>query len=124
MGVARVGPQQLPLGVQTSSLGGIWPRHAAPTLMQSMRAFCTADLSLEDRVIKAVKKYAAMRKDELKNSTEDSGEELEKSIKALEQDVSTTTKWDDLGFDELDKVEVLLEVEDEFSHIIPDDEAD
>lgn len=39
-------------------------------------------------------------------------------------DITLNSSWDDLGFDELDKVEVLLEVEDEFNHIIPDNDAD
>mmetsp|Transcript_29109 Transcript_29109/g.50903 ORF Transcript_29109/g.50903 Transcript_29109/m.50903 type:complete len:167 (+) Transcript_29109:51-551(+) len=100
---------------------------AAASLPRScvgVRAFCSVEPSVEERVMKAVKRYAAMRKEELKNATEDTAGNRDEMLKALEKDVAASTKWDDMLFDDLDKVEVLLEVEDEFSHIIPDDEAD
>jgi acyl carrier protein len=71
-----------------------------------------------------VKKYAEIRKDELKNAEEDTTGNREKCLAALEQDITGATKWDELSFDDLDRVEVLLEVEDAFNHIIPDDESD
>mmetsp|Transcript_68838 Transcript_68838/g.149832 ORF Transcript_68838/g.149832 Transcript_68838/m.149832 type:complete len:150 (-) Transcript_68838:77-526(-) len=85
------------------------------------RAFSAgAEAPVEERVIKAVQRYAAMRKKEV---TEAGGDQ-QQLLKALETDVTTATKWEELGFDELDKVEVLLEVEDEFNLTIPDDDAD
>eukprot|EP00403_Amphidinium_massartii_P036327 CAMPEP_0178448818 /NCGR_PEP_ID=MMETSP0689_2-20121128/42202_1 /TAXON_ID=160604 /ORGANISM="Amphidinium massartii, Strain CS-259" /LENGTH=158 /DNA_ID=CAMNT_0020074059 /DNA_START=10 /DNA_END=486 /DNA_ORIENTATION=+ len=94
-------------------------------LMQSARA-CSGLTAgdIEGRVLKAVKKYIAMRTDELKSSEEDATGNKQEILEALKQDVSGTTNFDDLKFDELDKVEVLLEVEDEFQHIIPDDESE
>lgn len=50
--------------------------------------------------------------------------ELEKQLSALSAQVTETTKWAELGFDELDEVEVLLEVEEAFDHIIPDEVSD
>merc|ERR1719215_564596 len=84
------------------------------------RMFCAAGPSQESRVIKAVARYAAMRREELENETDDTTGNKEKMLKS----VSAETTWDDLGFDDLDRVEVLLEVEDEFGHIMPDKEAD
>eukprot|EP00928_Gymnodinium_smaydae_P074635 TRINITY_DN57666_c0_g1_i1.p1 TRINITY_DN57666_c0_g1~~TRINITY_DN57666_c0_g1_i1.p1 ORF type:complete len:164 (+),score=51.28 TRINITY_DN57666_c0_g1_i1:61-492(+) len=90
------------------------------------RSFCAASGSVEERVIKAVKKYTAMRIEELQREEGDAGAagEREKLMEKLRSEVSADTTWEDLGFDDLDKVEVLLEVEDEFSHTMPDDEAD
>eukprot|EP00931_Biecheleriopsis_adriatica_P109086 TRINITY_DN83344_c0_g1_i1.p1 TRINITY_DN83344_c0_g1~~TRINITY_DN83344_c0_g1_i1.p1 ORF type:complete len:167 (+),score=34.15 TRINITY_DN83344_c0_g1_i1:57-503(+) len=83
-----------------------------------------AGTGTEGRVIEAVKRYVALRKDELSREMDDTSGNREKMLKALETDVSASTKWDDLGFDDLDKVEVLLEVEDEFKHVIPDEDSD
>merc|ERR1719195_771317 len=47
-----------------------------------------------------------------------------KILGMLGNEVTVSTRWDDLGFDDLDKVEVLLEVEEEFDHTMPDEEAD
>merc|ERR1719291_773520 len=85
-----------------------------------VRMFCAGQGSIEERVIKAVGRYANMRMEELKNESDTDA----KIIEALGKDVSATTTWEDLGFDDLDKVEVLLEVEDEFNHVIPDDDSD
>mmetsp|Transcript_96657 Transcript_96657/g.282521 ORF Transcript_96657/g.282521 Transcript_96657/m.282521 type:complete len:159 (-) Transcript_96657:66-542(-) len=118
------------VGLPTASLlghAGLQSRLVlAPALATSAaRAFCSGPLgSVEDRVIKAVKRYAGMRIDELKNETTDSTGDREKTLEALGKEVTVDTKWEDLGFDDLDKVEVLLEVEDEFNHVIPDDDAD
>mmetsp|Transcript_62629 Transcript_62629/g.123800 ORF Transcript_62629/g.123800 Transcript_62629/m.123800 type:complete len:163 (+) Transcript_62629:107-595(+) len=87
-----------------------------------IRKFAAAQPSLEERVISAVNKYAGMRKEELNN--QDDAEDKTKALEALSREVTVDTKWDDLGFDDLDKVEVLLEVEEEFNHVIPDDDAD
>jgi len=75
-------------------------------------------------VIKAVKKYVGMLKDEVSNEDSLSQEERDKLLSALSKDITGSTKWGDLGFDDLDVVEVLLEVEEEFKHIIPDADAD
>ena len=63
------------------------------------------------------------RKDDLLRDS-DGAENREETLKALDQAVSVNTRWDELKFDDIDKVEVLLEVEDEFSHVIPDADAD
>eukprot|EP00927_Polykrikos_kofoidii_P054647 TRINITY_DN49034_c0_g1_i1.p1 TRINITY_DN49034_c0_g1~~TRINITY_DN49034_c0_g1_i1.p1 ORF type:complete len:175 (-),score=42.32 TRINITY_DN49034_c0_g1_i1:216-740(-) len=111
--------------VQSKSLvGGHLPSQASCcALVRASRRFADAKGSVDERVISAVKRYAAMRVEELKREDTMSGER-DKMVQALSADVSTTTKWDELGFDDLDKVEVLLEVEEEFSLVIPDDTAD
>mmetsp|Transcript_45417 Transcript_45417/g.117518 ORF Transcript_45417/g.117518 Transcript_45417/m.117518 type:complete len:150 (-) Transcript_45417:103-552(-) len=93
---------------------------AARWAFGAARTFCAGSGSVEERVIKAVKRYAQMRVDELQKEEGSSGEMLAK----LKGEISAATKWDELGFDDLDTVEVLLEVEDEFGHVIPDDNAD
>ena len=76
------------------------------------------------RVIAAVERYMKARKDDLLRDSDSGTENREAALKALDSAVSTGTKWDELKFDEIDKVEVLLEVEDEFNHVIPDADAD
>merc|ERR1712194_200883 len=98
--------------------------HFGPSAATSLARFCTGADSIEARVIKAVKKYAEARKEELMNDTETGSSDKEKMLEMLDKQVASGTVWDDLGFDDLDKVEVLLEVEDEFGHVIPDDDAD
>eukprot|EP00929_Paragymnodinium_shiwhaense_P091418 TRINITY_DN5138_c0_g1_i2.p1 TRINITY_DN5138_c0_g1~~TRINITY_DN5138_c0_g1_i2.p1 ORF type:complete len:147 (+),score=50.12 TRINITY_DN5138_c0_g1_i2:110-550(+) len=102
------------------------PTLLAPRLQTALfvRGFATEKGTMEDRVIKAVKTYAAMRADEVKRDDGTTAGDKDKLIEALGGDVTTGTKWDDLGFDDLDRVEVLLEVEEEFNHTIPDNEAD
>ena len=78
-----------------------------------IRNFAAGQQSIEERVISAVNKYVEMRREELKN--QDDAEDKTKALEALGREVTLDTKWDDLGFDDLDKVEVLLEVEDEFN---------
>merc|ERR1712060_608854 len=92
-------------------------------LYGALRAFSDAAESGESRVIKRVQKYALDRRSELEKSTEISGDK-EKTLELLGKDVTASTRWDDLGFDDLDKVEVLLEVEEEFNHTMPDEDAD
>mmetsp|Transcript_37443 Transcript_37443/g.87025 ORF Transcript_37443/g.87025 Transcript_37443/m.87025 type:complete len:150 (-) Transcript_37443:54-503(-) len=93
----------------------------APTLLLG-RTMCAGEQgSVEDRVIKAVKGYVEMRKGDLMDETIKCSGNRESMLEALSQKVTVATKWDDLGFDDLDRVEVLLEVEDEFEHVIPDD---
>mmetsp|Transcript_59334 Transcript_59334/g.164067 ORF Transcript_59334/g.164067 Transcript_59334/m.164067 type:complete len:166 (-) Transcript_59334:89-586(-) len=118
-------------GVMRLGLGGAWAEAALRPRLQpasaaaiTLRTFCGQPGSIEDRVIKAVKRYAGMRIEELKNETTDSTGDKDKVLEALAREVTGATKWEDLGFDDLDKVEVLLEVEDEFNHVIPDDDAD
>lgn len=48
----------------------------------------------------------------------------QETLKALDSAITGETKWDELKFDDIDRVEVLLEVEDEFNHVIPDADAD
>mmetsp|Transcript_2665 Transcript_2665/g.3209 ORF Transcript_2665/g.3209 Transcript_2665/m.3209 type:complete len:137 (-) Transcript_2665:22-432(-) len=79
---------------------------------------------IEGRVLKAVKKYIAMREEELKTAEEDPTGNKAEVLEALKQDVTAATSFDDLKFDAFDKVEVVLEIEEEFQHVIPDDEAD
>ena len=91
-----------------------------PAVSRWSRGFST---ERPQRVIAAVERYMKARKDDLLR--DDSGtENREEALKALDSAVSTGTKWDELKFDEIDKVEVLLEVEDEFNHVIPDADAD
>lgn len=97
-------------------------RQAAALSRPGSRHFSAA-ASKESRVIEAVKKFVVVRKEELARE-EDSSGDREKMLKALETEVSEATTWDQLGFEDMDKVEVLLEVEDEFGHVIPDDDAD
>lgn len=85
---------------------------------------------VESRVVKAVKRYLELRK----NDVEKDMEELEKDSEEMKQkleyqerlsgEVTVNSTWDQFGLDELDKVEVLLEVEEEFGEIIPDEVAD
>ena len=75
-----------------------------------------------ERVVSAVERYLKARKDDLLRDGE--AEHREEALKALDSKVSTETKWEALKFDDIDRVEVLLEVEDEFSHVIPDADAD
>eukprot|EP00444_Apocalathium_aciculiferum_P007780 CAMPEP_0183393222 /NCGR_PEP_ID=MMETSP0370-20130417/7798_1 /TAXON_ID=268820 /ORGANISM="Peridinium aciculiferum, Strain PAER-2" /LENGTH=157 /DNA_ID=CAMNT_0025573395 /DNA_START=82 /DNA_END=555 /DNA_ORIENTATION=+ len=89
-----------------------------------LRMYSAADGSIEERVLKAVKRYAGLRMEELKNEADNTSAEKEKMLASLSSEITVATKWEDLGFDDLDKVEVLLEVEDEFNHVIPDDDAD
>merc|ERR1712217_669433 len=88
-----------------------------------LRAFSDIPESGESRVIKRVQKYASDRKAELEKATESFGDR-EKVLGMLGKDVTVSTRWDDLGFDDLDKVEVLLEVEEEFNHTMADEDAD
>mmetsp|Transcript_80335 Transcript_80335/g.186537 ORF Transcript_80335/g.186537 Transcript_80335/m.186537 type:complete len:151 (-) Transcript_80335:137-589(-) len=109
-----------------SAAPSVAPPPLGSTAAHSIRiAFCTRASAIEDRVIKAVKRYVGVRMEELKSETSDStGGDRDKVVEALSREVTAATKWDDLGFDDLDKVEVLLEVEDEFNHVIPDDDSD
>merc|ERR1712129_32315 len=85
--------------------------------------FHASSPSVEARVIQVVKEFAAKRKDE-HLASELSVAEKDRLAGLLGKEVSGGTSFDDLGFDALDKVEVLLEVEDRFGHVIPDDDAD
>eukprot|EP00413_Alexandrium_margalefii_P021754 CAMPEP_0204571960 /NCGR_PEP_ID=MMETSP0661-20131031/39191_1 /ASSEMBLY_ACC=CAM_ASM_000606 /TAXON_ID=109239 /ORGANISM="Alexandrium margalefi, Strain AMGDE01CS-322" /LENGTH=163 /DNA_ID=CAMNT_0051580273 /DNA_START=73 /DNA_END=564 /DNA_ORIENTATION=+ len=129
----RAAARSAPMATTFLGTRGAWPSAtlqsrlmlAPVTANAAARMFCSGPQgSIEDRVIKAVKRYAGMRVDELKNETTDSTGDREKAVEALSREVTSDTKWGDLGFDDLDKVEVLLEVEDEFNHVIPDDDAD
>ena len=75
-----------------------------------------------ERVVSAVERYLKARKDDLLRDSD--AENREEALKALDSKVSMDTKWEALKFDDIDRVEVLLEVEDEFSHVILDADAD
>eukprot|EP00392_Amoebophrya_sp_AT5.2_P005985 g5995.t1 len=80
-----------------------------------------------DKLLDAVKKHLQDRADDVKKEmqeqTADKGK-LEQQLQKLEAPISLATTWDELGFDEFDRVEVLLEVEEAFEVTIPDEEAD
>lgn len=97
------------------------PRLTLPAVSGWSRGFST---ERPQRVIAAVERYMKARKDDLLRDSDSGTENREEALKALDSAVSTGTKWDELKFDEIDKVEVLLEVEDEFNHVIPDADAD
>merc|ERR1712137_440201 len=81
--------------------------------------------SREEMVIQAVQRYVSMRQKELTSGADTAGgSETGILLATKPSDITLNSSWDDLGFDELDTVEVLLEVEEEFDHIIPDDDAD
>jgi len=80
--------------------------------------------------VKAVKRWLEIRKhdvqrdlEELDKNSEDAKKNLEFQ-KLLDGEVTVNSTWDQFGLDELDRVEVLLEVEEEFGEIIPDEVAD
>ncbi|CAK9105778.1 unnamed protein product [Durusdinium trenchii] len=85
---------------------------------------CFSAAPRQERVIAAVERYMKARKDDLLRDSDSGAENREESLKALDKTVSVETRWEELKFDDIDKVEVLLEVEDEFSHVIPDADAD
>lgn len=95
------------------------------------RRFCAVGVTVEERVIRAVRRYVAERQQERKTEAEESPttdpqeqKKREEADKLLAAPVTADSTWDSFGFDELDKVEVLLVVEEEFDHVIPDDVAD
>jgi len=103
----------------------------APSRAATMPLFRTFSAETNDvrtKVLQAVQKYVEVRREEvtmMMNEEKDSKKpELEKQLSALSAQVTETTKWAELGFDELDEVEVLLEVEEAFDHIIPDEVSD
>lgn len=102
------------------------PTRAASILQ--FRAFAAATNDVRSKVLEAVQKYVQVRREEITMQMDEEKDakksELEKQLSALKTEVTETTKWSDLGFDELDEVEVLLEVEEAFDHIIPDEESD
>jgi len=102
------------------------PPRAASILQ--IRAFAAATNDVRSKVLEAVQKYVQVRREEITMQMDEEKDakksELEKQLSALTTEVTETTKWSDLGFDELDEVEVLLEVEEAFDHIIPDEVSD
>ncbi|CAJ1343515.1 unnamed protein product [Effrenium voratum] len=87
------------------------------------RWFSTGSAELQ-RVIAAVERYKMARKDDLLRDADSPTADREETLKALDSAITGETKWDELKFDDIDRVEVLLEVEDEFNHVIPDADAD
>ncbi|CAE7835522.1 ACP1, partial [Symbiodinium necroappetens] len=94
-----------------------------PAAALRIRGF-SSEPSMEERVIGAVKRYIEARKDDLSRDNDVDALTKSEILKAFEKDVSSATTWDDLKFDDVDKVEVLLEVEEEFNHVMPDAVAD
>eukprot|EP00747_Dinoflagellata_sp_TGD_P166430 gnl/TRDRNA2_/TRDRNA2_189206_c0_seq1.p3 gnl/TRDRNA2_/TRDRNA2_189206_c0~~gnl/TRDRNA2_/TRDRNA2_189206_c0_seq1.p3 ORF type:complete len:160 (+),score=25.34 gnl/TRDRNA2_/TRDRNA2_189206_c0_seq1:58-480(+) len=86
-----------------------------PGACVASRAFCAAPNAVDTRVVAAVRGYLQARSDELRR---EGG--AEDKVKALGGEVLTSSTWTDLGLDELDTVEVLLEVEKEFGREMPD----
>lgn len=75
-------------------------------------------LATHKKIIDSQEAKNDVQKDQLRK-------QLKKLEEAINQDrVEATTKWADLDFDEFDQVEVLLEVEEAFDSIIPDDVSD
>eukprot|EP00746_Dinoflagellata_sp_MGD_P017354 gnl/MRDRNA2_/MRDRNA2_139829_c0_seq1.p2 gnl/MRDRNA2_/MRDRNA2_139829_c0~~gnl/MRDRNA2_/MRDRNA2_139829_c0_seq1.p2 ORF type:complete len:150 (+),score=39.18 gnl/MRDRNA2_/MRDRNA2_139829_c0_seq1:78-527(+) len=101
-----------------------------PAFQNRSRWLSTSSASCEDRVIRAVKKYLDMRREEGARDIEAMSPDdpnRAKSTSMMEQlgkEVTAGASWDDFGLDEIDKVEVLLEVEEEFGTTIPDEVAD
>eukprot|EP00397_Hematodinium_sp_SG-2012_P069512 GEMP01119985.1.p1 GENE.GEMP01119985.1~~GEMP01119985.1.p1 ORF type:complete len:152 (+),score=36.21 GEMP01119985.1:37-456(+) len=101
-----------------------FPRLVAPQLS---RAFCTRqDDVVKTKVLNAVEKYLDARVKEVEKDMQEKEKsaDLEKYFAALQSKVEETSTWADLGFDELDEVEVLLEVEEAFDHVIPHEISD
>mmetsp|Transcript_45001 Transcript_45001/g.97754 ORF Transcript_45001/g.97754 Transcript_45001/m.97754 type:complete len:146 (+) Transcript_45001:43-480(+) len=97
----------------------------------AVRRFCSSP-DVERRVISAVEEFIHGRKAELQadlSSSELSSDDKKKSQKILDKlnelpAVTGDLSWEKAGFDEIDCVEVLLKVEDEFKHEMPDEVAD
>lgn len=82
-------------------------------------------------MVDAVKKHVRERVEDLQKEMDDAGDaqqsELKRQtlLKMQAASVGLDSTWNDFGFDEFDRVEVLLEVEEAFGgFIIPDEEAD
>mmetsp|Transcript_48012 Transcript_48012/g.89899 ORF Transcript_48012/g.89899 Transcript_48012/m.89899 type:complete len:143 (-) Transcript_48012:77-505(-) len=91
------------------------------------RHFCLSTRApIETRVIWAVQRFAKFRKEELLNerSVASKDSEPQHQLEKLSSEVTSATTWDSLGLDNVDRIEVLLEVEEEFGHTIPDEMAD
>ena len=78
-------------------------------------------------LIVVTNRYFGQRKKDLQEDLQQAGGDQSKvtsiqdRISKLDKPVSATSTWDDFGLDPLDRVEVLLAVEEEFGVIIPDD---
>lgn len=85
---------------------------------------------VEARVVKAVKRYLDLRQIDLDKDMEDlqkDTDEMKQKLEAkalLNGEVTVNSTWDNFDLDELDRVEVLLEIEEEFDLVIPDETAD
>lgn len=96
------------------------------------RSFSTAPAEelkkhVTDRVLSAVKKHLSERLEDLSKEMEEPNADkptLSKQMELLKSEVSENSTWNDFAFDQFDRVEVLLEVEEMFGHMIPDDDAD
>lgn len=92
------------------------------------RAFSasTGDADVSTKVLDTIKRYQETRKDEVSQEVAEAKDKtkLEAYLAALTKEATASSAWTDLGFDELDEVEVLLEIEEAFDHIIPDEISD
>mmetsp|Transcript_2582 Transcript_2582/g.7245 ORF Transcript_2582/g.7245 Transcript_2582/m.7245 type:complete len:175 (+) Transcript_2582:74-598(+) len=124
---ASTGVRASKTGVWAASQAGALsrPRGApGPAAYAAMRALADAAGSSEARVLMRVQKYAGARRAELEQAADPPAEDRERILRLVSSEVTAATKWSDLGFDDLDKVEVLLEVEEEFNHTMADEDAD
>lgn len=83
--------------------------------------------AIKDKVLRAVQKHLEDRVEDLNKEMEEAGadkEQKQKLIELMKKPIDESSTWQDLGFDEFDRVEVLLEVEEAFDHVIPDEVAD
>merc|ERR1740138_1679823 len=127
--VARVlarGPRRAPFAPTLAPSAAL-----APKFLGFARGFSSETGTL-GKVLEACDKYLKQRAQEVQLELQegqiekDSAEYTEKEqyVSALGQQISATSTWDEYGLDELDRVELLLEVEFAFDTLLPDEVAD
>jgi len=92
----------------------------------AFRYFSTQPHEVEEKILSAVRRYIKVRQEEVQMEMKEAKDKskLEKYLSSMQTEVTNQSQWIDLGFDELDEVEVLLEIEEAFDHIIPDEISD
>ncbi|CAD7963428.1 unnamed protein product [Amoebophrya sp. A120] len=98
-----------------------------PAAVQQRCFSAAASGKTEETLLDAVSKHLKDRIEDVKKEMEETNapkEKLAAQLESLQKPVTISTTWDALGFDEFDRVEVLLEVEEAFGVTIPDEEAD
>ena len=60
----------------------------------------------------------------MKNKNRNISRTLLKCFSKLNDSVTMETKIEDLGLDDLDKIEILMDIENKFNISIPDDDVD